>query len=176
MLYGCEVDAAAEALHKLDPRYASQVPVRRYRDGAEVDAARDAAPDIAWLVVELYRPGVTVGPAREPFLALNVALVAPALAARAIDQPDLITWYEIINPVQTSTVDGRPPAHDYSNLTITVPEGHRTIAHAARTGEPAPACIPHDAERVLPSHDLWALASLRRVELCSTCALHHGPW
>ncbi|WP_203841686.1 hypothetical protein [Winogradskya humida] len=174
MLYGCEVDAVAEALHKLDPRYASQVPVRRYRDGAEVDTARDAAPNVAWLVVELYRPGVTVGPAREPSLVLNVALVPAALAARAIDQPDLVTWYEIINPVQVTTVDGRPPADDYGNLTITVPEEHRTVAHAVRTGEPAPACLPHDAERVLPSHDLWALGGLRRVELCQACALRHG--
>jgi hypothetical protein len=73
--------------------------------------------DVAWLVVELYRPGVLLEPASHPVLSLNTARIDSALAARAIDQADLEVWYEVINPVRVTTVDGKPPAADYSSMT-----------------------------------------------------------
>jgi hypothetical protein len=86
ILYGFAVDAVAEALRKLDPRYVladrvaaepRTVPVLRYRHGAEAAAAREAAPDVAWLVVELYRPYSAVEHASDPLMALNTARVDP---------------------------------------------------------------------------------------------------
>jgi hypothetical protein len=182
MLYGHGVEAVAEALRQLDPRYVpvdraaartGQVPVLRFRHGAEVDAARAAAPGVAWLAVELHRPGVAVGRARDPRLWLNTSKVDPAMAARAIDQPDLVIWYEVINPIPVVTVDGGPAADDYSNLSFVVPDGHRMVAHATRTGGPAPACLPDGAEQVLPSEDLWALARLRATDVCQVCTARH---
>lgn len=183
ILYGYGVDAVAGALCALDPRYVlvdrvapepGRVPVLRYRNGAQADEARNAAPDVAWLVVELYRPDVVVGHARDPLLVLNAAMVDPGMAARAIDQSDLVTWYEIIDPVRVTTVDGGPPADDYSNIAITVPDGHRTVAHAVRAGDAVPECLPRGAERMLRSHDLWALARLREIEVCRACTVRHG--
>jgi hypothetical protein len=183
MLYGCRVDAVAEALGELDPRYVladgvaaepGTVPVLRYRDGAEADAAREAAPDVAWLVVELYRPDDAVEHAGDPLMVLNAARVDPEMAAWAIHQSDLVTWYEVINPIRVMTVDGGPVSDDYSNAAFVVPDGHRMVAHAVRTGGAAPECLPRDAERVLRSHDLWALVRLGNVEVCQACTLRHG--
>jgi hypothetical protein len=183
MLYGCGVDAVAEALRELDPRYVlvdrvaaepGTVPVLGYRHAAEADAAREAAPDVAWLVVELYRPDDPVEHARYPLMALNTARVDPELAARAIHQSDLVTWYEVINPVRVITVDGAPMSDDYRNAALVTPDGHRMVAHAVRTGETAPECLPGGAERILPSHDLWALVRLRKIEVCPACALRYG--
>src|SRR4051794_40570263 len=39
--------------------------------------------DVAWLVVELYRPGVLLEPASHPVLSLNTARIDSALDARA---------------------------------------------------------------------------------------------
>jgi hypothetical protein len=60
-----------------------RVPVLRYRHGADADAARLAAPDVAWLVVELYRSNVAVKHARDPLLSLNAVKVDSGTAARA---------------------------------------------------------------------------------------------
>jgi hypothetical protein len=82
MLYGHGVEAVAEALRELDPRYvlidrgvteAGRVPVLRFRHAAEVDAAREAAPGVAWLAVELYQPGGYLKHARQPLLWLNAS-------------------------------------------------------------------------------------------------------
>jgi len=117
VLYGSGVDVVAEALRELDPRYVpadrlapepGQVLVLGRRNGAEADAVREAEPGVAWLVVELYRPGVDVRHARDPLLLLNVSKVGPREAARAIDQPDVVIWYEVINPIRVITVDGGP--------------------------------------------------------------------
>jgi hypothetical protein len=183
VLYGHGVDAVAEALADLDPRYvltdrlaveSGQVAVLRCRLAAQADAARDAAPGVAWLVVELYRPEVDVGHARNPLLLLNTSKVDPGTAARAIDQPDLVIWYEVINPVRVTTADGGPAADDYSNITIIVPDGHRMVAHAVRVGGATPDCLPGDASQVLRSQDLWALARLQKIEMCQACILRHG--
>lgn len=183
ILYGYGVDAVAQALRDLDPRYvlagsvapeSRKVPVLRYQTAAQADAARDAAPGVAWLVVELYRAEVDVGHARDPLLCLNTSKVDAVTAARAIDQPDLLIWYEIINPVRATTVDGAVAADDYRNITFIVPDGHRMIAHAVRAGQGAPECLPDGTEKVLPSEDLWVLARLRGVEVCQACTLRHG--
>lgn len=183
VLYGFGVDAVAEALRELDPRYvlvdcvapdSRRVPVLRCLHGVEADTVREAAPEVAWLVVELYRPGVEVEHAHDPLLALNTAKVDPGMAARAIDQPDLEVWHEVINPVRATTVDGEPPADDYGNIEIIVPDGHRMVAHAVKAGGAVPGCLPGNAERVLPSHDLWALARLRKTEACQACTARHG--
>lgn len=185
ILYGYEVEAVAEALQELDPRYVSvdgatsragQVPVVRCSDGAEADAAQEAAPAIAWLVVQLYRPGDDVRPARAVRLWLNISTVDPRSAARAIDQPDLVVWYEVIAPVRVGTVDGGPVMDDYSDLTMTVPEGHRMVAHAVRAGGTPPECLPSNAEMVLPSDDLWALSRSvsRSTAVCQACVTRHG--
>src|SRR5262249_15086951 len=162
----------AEALRELDARYLPvdrvapeprQVLVLRCQHAAEAEAARAAAPDGAWLVGQLYRPEGARGHARDPLVVRPTAQRRPgraAIATRAIDQPDLVTWYEVINPIRITTVDGAPTADDYSNVAIIVPDGHRMVAHAARAGGPAPECLPRGAERVLRSHDLWALARL----------------
>jgi hypothetical protein len=96
------------------------------------------------------------------------------LAARAIDQPDLVVWYEVINPIRVVTVDGEPAAADYGNIAIITPDGHRMVAHAVRAGGTAPECLRGDAELVLPSDDLWALARLCEIELCQACAVRHA--
>jgi hypothetical protein len=180
ILYGDGVDAVAAALRELDPRYVGgvapgpgQVRVLRYPDAAQADAARMAAPDVAWLVVELYRPGDALEHAHDPLLVLNAAKVEPTTAARAIDQHDLLVWYEIINPIRVVTVDGGPAADDYRNLKVIMPDGHRMVAHAVRQGGTAPPCLPRNAERVLPSHDLWALTGLLGTDVCQTCTLRH---
>ncbi|WP_285550735.1 hypothetical protein [Actinoplanes regularis] len=182
ILYGYGVDAVAEALRDLDPRYvlvdhvlreSGKVPVLRRRHAAEADAVRDAAPDVSWRVVDLHRPGIDAEHARDPLLWLNTSQVDPGLAARTIDQSDLLTWYAIFNPIRVDTVDGGPPADDYSNLRFTVPDGNRMVAHAVREGGTAPECL-RDAEQVLPSQDLWALAPLRNAELCQACTRRHG--
>ena len=98
----------------------------------------------------------------------------PCVGRAAIDQADLEVWYEVVNPVRVTTVDDKPAAADYSNLKIVVPEGHRMVAHAVRAGEAVPECLPRNAERVLPSHDLWVLAGLRKVEVCQACTARHG--
>jgi len=183
ILYGRGRDAVAEALRELDPRYVlvdpaaqqpGQVPVRCCRDAAEADAARQAVSGVAWLVVELYQPGVNIAHARAPVLSLNSTEVDPGLAARAIDQSDLVTWYEVIHPARVITVDGQPPADDYSNIEIVVPGGHRMVAHAVRAEETPPECLPGAALQILPSDDLWALARLRGFEVCRACTLRHG--
>jgi hypothetical protein len=66
------------------------------------------------LVVELYRRELDVEHARDPLLLLNTSKVDPVMAARAIDEPDLVIWYEVINPIRAVTVDGGPAADDYS--------------------------------------------------------------
>ncbi|MEV6370429.1 hypothetical protein AB0L86_26455 [Micromonospora musae] len=183
VLYGYGVDAVAEALRELDPRYvlvdrvapeSGQVPVPRCPHGAEADAAREAAPGVAWLVVELYRPEVDIERARDPLLLMNTSKVDPGMAARAIDQPDLEIWYEVINPIRATTVDGGPASDDYSNVAIIVPGGHRMVAHAVRAGGAVPECLPGGAEQVLPSHDLWALAPLGKNDVCRACTARHG--
>jgi hypothetical protein len=183
ILYGDGADAVAEALRELDSRYvlvdrvaseSPQVPVLRCRHGSEADAAREVAPGVAWLVVELYRPGVDVEHARDPLLLLSTSKVDPGMAARAIDQADLVIWYEVINPVRAITVDGGPAAEDYSNVAIIMPDGHRVVGHAVRVGGEAPECLPGVAEQVLRSGDLWALARLQQIEVCQACALRHG--
>ena len=183
ILYGYDVQAFAEALRALDSHYVltdhvvaqpGQVPVLRCTRAAEADAVREATPGIAWLVVELYRPGADVVHARDPVLCLNASKVDPKAAARAIDQPDLVVWYEIVNPIRTVTVDGGPPANDYSNIGFVVPEGHRMVAHAVKAAKPAPPCLPGDAELVLRSDDLWALAWSRPTEMCQDCVRRHG--
>jgi hypothetical protein len=94
-------------------------------------------------VVELYRHGVDVEHARDPLLALNTAKVGPGMAARVIDQPDLQVWYEIINPVRSTTTDGAPVADDYSNVKLIVPDGHRAAEDlAALTGVGPPVDTP----------------------------------
>ncbi|BCB78272.1 hypothetical protein GCM10022251_31330 [Phytohabitans flavus] len=182
ILYGATVIAVAEALRELDPRYVpldrvapapGQVPVLCCLHGAEADAAREAAPGIAWLVVELYRPGADVEHAHHPALVLNTSKFDPETAARVIDQPDLVTWYEIINPIRAITVDGRPPANDYSNIAFIEPDGHRIVAHAVRVEGPAPECLPTDTKAVLQSHDAWALARPPKIDVCQACALRH---
>jgi hypothetical protein len=92
------------------------------------------------------------------------------MAARAIHQSDLEVWYEVIKPVRVTTTDGEPVAADSSDIDITVPDGHRIVAHAVKAGGTAPDCLPVNAERVLPSHDLWALARLRNSGLCQACS------
>ena len=181
ILYGHGVDAVAAALRERDRRYVDgvapgpgQVRVLRCHDAGLADAARMAAPDVAWLVVELYRPDAALVHARDPLLVLNAAKVEPTTAARAIDQHDLLIWYEIIDPVRVITVDGGPAADDYSNLTVIVPDGHRMVAHAVRQGGTAPPCLPSDAEQMLPSHDLWALAGLLGTDVCQACTRRHG--
>jgi hypothetical protein len=182
IIYGHEVAAVAAALCDLDPRYvpadhvireSGQVPVLVIRQAAEADAARDAAPDVAWLVVDLYRPDAGDEHAREPLLWLNTTKVDPETAARAIDQPDLLTLYEITDPVRVVTADGGPIADGYSNLAITVPPGSRMVAHAVREGETPPECL-HGAQRVLSSRDLWALSRSRNIDRCRACALRHA--
>jgi hypothetical protein len=183
ILYGDDVDAVAESLRALDPRYvlgdrvptdSRQVPVLRCPHGAAADAFRRSAPEVAWLVVELYRPGVDVVRAGDPVFCLNSAKVDPGSAARAIAQPDLVVWYEVINPVRVTTVDAGPVADDYSNVAFVVPDGHRQVAHAVRTGAAAPPCLPADAELVLRSDDLFALAvPSRKIEVCQACAVRH---
>ncbi|MDG6107440.1 hypothetical protein Daura_49740 [Dactylosporangium aurantiacum] len=174
VLYGTGVEAVAGALWKLDPRYvpagaevsAGQVPVLLVRDGAEADAVRGRADGVAWLVVQL---GHEAAPAGEPVLYLNVGRVGAELAARAVDQPDLLVWYEVVNRVRVVTSDGGPVAGDYSNVEFVVPDGHRVVAHAVRDGDGRPECLPEDAELVLPSHDLWALGPVRSTETCPAC-------
>jgi hypothetical protein len=183
MLYGHGVEAVAEALRELDPRYVlidrgatevGQVPVLRFRHAAEVDAAREAAPGVAWLAVELYQPGDEVEHARDPLLWLNASKLEPAMAARAIDQPDLVIWFEVIHPVRVITVEGEPAADDYSNLEIVVSDGHRMVAHAVRVGQGTPDCLPDATEQVLRTDYLWALARLRASEACEACTARHG--
>ncbi|MCW6003467.1 hypothetical protein K1W54_02555 [Micromonospora sp. CPCC 205371] len=183
VLYGPEVDAVAEALRELDPRYvpgdvvvsgSGLIPVLCCRNGADADAARQAELSIVWLVVELYRPEVDVGRARDLQLALDISKVDRQAAARAIDQPDVVIWYEVINPVRVVAADGRPAAADYSNLDFIVPEGHRMVAHAVGASATAPECVPGDAAMVLPSQDPWALARPGEIETCQACVLRHG--
>lgn len=183
VLYGFGVDVVAEALRELDPRYvlvdgvapeSGQVPVLRCLHGAEADAVREAAPGVGWLVVELYRPGIDVEHARDPLLALNTSKVDPRMAARAIHQPDLEVWYQVIHPVRVTTTDGESAADDYSKIEIIVPDGHRLVAHAVKAGGAAPDCLPVNAERVLASHDLWALVRLLKTEMCQACTARHG--
>lgn len=182
ILYGHDVDAVAEALRDLDPRYqlsesvvpkSGSVPVLRRRHAAEADAVRKAAPNVAWLVVELYRPGADAECAQNAMLWLNTATIDPAMAARAVDQHDLVIWYEIINPIRVTTVGNGPIANDYSNIAFTVPDGHRMIAHAVRKDGVPPDCL-QGADRVLPSHDLWALVPLRNGEVCPSCTRRHA--
>ena len=184
ILYGFAVETVAEALRDLDQRYVpvdgvtslpDRVPVLRCRRGAEADAARAAAPGVAWFVVELYRAGDEVEPARDVRLWLNIAEVDPRSAARAIDRPDLVTWYEVIDPIRVATVDGGPASADYRNLTITVPDGNRMVAHAVQIGGTAPPCLPRDAEMVVPTDDLWVLsqAAGRGNAACRACTLRH---
>lgn len=188
VLYGSGVNVVAEALRELDPRYvpadrgapgSGQMPVLCCLSGAEADAVREAAPGVAWLVVELYRPEVDVGRARDPLFFLNASKVSPGAAARAIDQPDVVVWYEVINPVRVVTVDGGPVADDYSNLKLVMPDGHRRVAHAVGAEGVQPDCLPGDAEMVLRSHDSWALSrsgeiELGEIEMCQVCILRHG--
>jgi hypothetical protein len=97
------------------------------------------------------------------------------MAARAIDQPDLVIWYEVINPVRAIMVGGGPAADDYSNVAIIVPDGHRMVRQVVGVGGEAPECLPGVAEQVLRSGDLWALARLQEIiEVCQACALRHG--
>ncbi|GAA1406411.1 hypothetical protein [Catellatospora coxensis] len=182
ILYGHGADAVAEALRELDPRYlpvdgvppeSAQVPVLRCENRAEADDVRKAAPDVAWQVVALYRPGDEVEHSGNPVLWLNTSKIDPRTAARAVDQADLVVWYEVINPIRVTTADGGPAADDYSNFVIVVPDGYRTVAHAV-TGATAPECLPSTAERVLRSHDLWVLARLRDADVCENCVLRHG--
>lgn len=63
---------------------------------------------------------------------------------------------------------------DYSNIAIIVPDGHRMVAHAVRVGGAVPEYLPGGVERVLPSHDLWALARLREMEVCRAWTARHG--
>lgn len=65
---------------------------------------------------------------------------------------------------------------DYSNLTITVPEGHRMVAHAVQTGGTPPECLPHNAEMVLPSDGLGVLSGSvsRATAVCQACVARHG--
>ncbi|MEV0456243.1 hypothetical protein [Catellatospora methionotrophica] len=179
MLYGYGAEAVAEALRDLDPRYvlgaavtteAGQVPVLRHPDGAAADAACAAAPGVDWLVFELYRPGSDLQHAHGRCYALNTAKVDPETAARAIDQYDLVVWYEVIHPIQCTTVDNEPVADDYRNVRLVMPSGHRSVAHAVRE-ETAPECLPDTAELVLRSDDLWELAKLRDLDLCPACVL-----
>ena len=180
ILYGVEVDAVADALWKLDPRYvpagagaiAGQVPVRLVRDGAEADAVRDAEDGVAWLVVELYEVGREVPSAREPGLYVNLGRVSAELAARAVDRPDLLVWYEVINPIR-AVVDGEPVKGDYSNVRFVTPDGHRVVAHAVKDGEGRPDCLPEDAELVARTHDLWALSPERSTERCPACTARY---
>lgn len=183
VLYGCEVDAVAEALRELDPRFvpadraapgSGQLPVLCCSTGTDADAVREMRPGVAWMVVELYRPGVDVGRAREPRLWLNTSKIDPSAAARAISQPDVVIWYEVINPIRAVTVGGGPVADDYSNVRLVVPDGHRMVAHAVCADGAPPECLPGGAERVLRSDDLWALAHLRGTEMCLACTLRHG--
>lgn len=185
ILYGYGLDAVAEALRELDPRYVlvdrvgpgpgpESVPVVRRPTGAEANATREAAPGVDWLVVELYRPKSVAEHASDPLLALNTCKVDPGMAARAIDQPDLEIWYEIINPIRVVTAHGEPVADDYSNLRITVGDGHRILAHAVKAGAVLPECVPAGAAKVLPSSDLWALARLYGAEVCRACTARHG--
>jgi transposase len=51
-----QAGATRMARRPLDAK-AGQGPVLRFRHAAEVDAAREAAPGVAWLAVELYQPG-----------------------------------------------------------------------------------------------------------------------
>jgi hypothetical protein len=182
ILYGPGADAVAEALHKLDPCYLTvedvapelgQVPVLRRPDAAGADHARDAAAGVTWLVVELSRSEDKVEHAHDPMIWLNTSKVDPGTAARAIDQADLVIWYEVVNPVRVTTVDGGPAASDYNDIELIVPDGHRMVAHAVRAGA-APGCLPETAEQVLRSEDLWALVRLREIEVCHACALRHG--
>jgi hypothetical protein len=64
-----------------------------------------------------------MGAGSDPLLCLNTSKVDPWMAARAIDKYDLVTWYEIINPIRVTTADGGPVAHDYGNVAFTVPDG-----------------------------------------------------
>lgn len=93
ILYGYGVDAVAEALRELDPRYVLEdqvepglgpesVPVVRRPNGAEANATREAAPGVDWLVVELYRPKSVAEHASEPLLALNAWRVGRKLIRR----------------------------------------------------------------------------------------------
>ncbi|MCZ7423630.1 MULTISPECIES: hypothetical protein [unclassified Micromonospora] len=185
ILYGYGVDAVAEALRELDQRYvpvdaaaseSGQVLVVCCPDGAEADAVREAAPGIAWLVVELYRPEDEVQHARDVRLWLNTSQVEPKSAAMAIDQPDLVTWYEVIHPIRVGTVDDGAGRDDYSNLTFNLPDGNRMVAHAVQAGLTAPPCLPPGAEMVLPTDDLWVLSqfpSLGKL-ICRTCAARHA--
>jgi hypothetical protein len=126
------------------------------------------------LVVALYRPGDVFERTGDPVLWLNTATVDPATCAHAIDRPDLVTWYEVINPVRVTTVGGGPVADDYSNVTITVPDGHRIVAHAVTADGTAPECLSPTAERILPSDDLWAVVRLGTNEVCQACKRRHG--
>lgn len=182
ILYGHGVDDVGEALRDLNPKYVltnhavvrpAHVPVVRCLHATEADAVRDAAPEVTWLVVYLYRPDFPGEHAREPLLWLNTSKVDPRMAARAIAQPGLVTWYEVIYPIQVTTVDGGPAADDYGNLAFTVPDGHRMVAHAVEEGGAVPDCL-QDAQQILPSHDLWALACLRVSEVCQACRLRHA--
>jgi hypothetical protein len=149
------------------------VLVLRRPGGAEADDARHAAADTAWLVVQLYRPGDELDHADDPALWINMSKVDPRDAARAIDQADLVVWYEVINPIRVTTTDGGPASDDYSNITVIAPDGHRMVAHAV-SADIAPPCLPSTAERVLRSKDSWALARLGENEICQACVLRHG--
>ena len=85
--------------------------------------ARQASSSL-WLVVELDRPGTDVEQAHDPLLALNTPRPT-GMAARAIHQSDLEVWYEVIKPVRVTTTDSEPVAADYSDIEITVSDGHR---------------------------------------------------
>ncbi|GIF38919.1 hypothetical protein [Actinoplanes xinjiangensis] len=186
ILYGVGVEAVAAALHDLDPRYvpsgdgdngpapgSGQVPVVCRRRGPEADAVRVATPDVAWLVVELYRPGVEVEPAHDVGLWLNTSRAGPPRAARAIDQPDLVTWYEVTDPPRVVTTDGGPVADDYGNIRIVVPEGNRSVAHAVRSGGAPPPCLPPEADLIMPTHDLWMLLEPGTTRMCRSCLDRH---
>ncbi|GAA1652449.1 hypothetical protein GCM10009828_097050 [Actinoplanes couchii] len=169
------MEAVAEALRELNPRYGTDVPVRCCEDGAEADAVREAEPGIDWSVVEMYRPGVDRAKATGDGLWLNTSLVTPDRAARAIEKPDLTAWYEIENPTRVVSVDGGPPADDYSNLTIVVPEDQRQIVHAVPEGGTRPPCVSPDADMVMPTGDLWVLVQARQPDriLCPECTARH---
>jgi hypothetical protein len=99
---------------------------------------------------------------------INTARVTPRQAAVAIQDPDLIVWYDIMERLQVGTRDGLPAADNYGNVQF---QGSgRTRAHAGRPGEPPP-CLP-DREGALESGDLWALM-VGRVERCVECAHKH---
>jgi hypothetical protein len=57
-----------------------------------------------------------------------------------------VIWYEVINSVHVITVDGGPAADDAGSIAITVPDGHRMVAHAVRRAAVEEATRPQTAQ------------------------------